>query len=122
MAYPNRGFLALALSLLFLLSGPLSQFSLPESPIIELESSEIFLSAGSDSNEVTISTPNGIGIGPLIEMDATHAMQTISFNVAAGSDARDTGFDWDDWNHTGFSKQGLTLEDDGSLALGIPRN
>lgn len=119
MAYPNRGFLALALSLLFLLSGPLSQFSLPESPIIELESSEIFLSAGSDSNEVTISTPNGFGIGPLIEMDESHAMQTISFNVAAGSDARDTGFDWDDWNHTGFSKQGLTLEDDGSLALGF---
>ena len=52
-------------------------------------------------------------------MDASHAMQTISFNVAAGSDARDTGFDWDDWNHTGFSKQGLTLEDDGSLALGF---
>ena len=79
MAYPNRGFLALALSLLFLLSGPLSQFSLPESPIVELESNEVFSTGSSEFSEVTISSPGGAGIGPLIEMDATHALQKISF-------------------------------------------
>ena len=119
MASPNRGVLAFALSLLFLLSGPLSQFSLPHAPVVELDSSDVFSSGSTDYSEVSIPGPNSLGIGPSLDMDPTHALQTISFSVGASNDVRATGFDWDDWDLSGFSKQGLKLDEDGALILGF---
>ncbi|MAS57017.1 MAG: hypothetical protein CMA37_00195 [Euryarchaeota archaeon] len=119
MASPNRGVLAFALSLLFLLSGPLSQFSLPHAPVVELDSSDVFSSGSTDYSEVSIPGPNSLGIGPSLDMDPTHALQTISFSVGASNDVRATGFDWDDWDLSGFSKQGLKVDEDGALLLGF---
>ena len=113
MATPNRGVLAFALTLLFLFSGPLSHFSLPNNFEIELDESNVFSSGGTDFTEVVISGPNSIGIGPNLALDATHALQTVSFSVSPGDDIRASGFNWSNWDQTGFSKQGLTLDDDG---------
>ena len=119
MASPNRGVLAFALSLLFLFSGPLSQFYLPHTPVFELDSEEVFSSGLTDYSEVSISGPNTVGIGPSVDLDPDHALQTLSFSVAANNDVRATGFNWDDWNLSGFSKQGLKLDDNGALMLGF---
>ena len=119
MASPNRGVLAFALSLLFLLSGPLSHFSLPDNSEIQLDDSVIFSSGGAEYTEVFIPGPNSLGTGPNLALDATHALQTVSFSVTPGDDIRATGFNWSNWDQTGFSKQGLTLDDDGALILGF---
>ena len=119
MASLNRGVQAFALSLLFLLSGPLSQFSLPSPPDVELNSAGVHFSGGAQSSEVVIPGAGLIGTGPSLSLDATHALQTISFSVAAGDDTRATGFDWSDWDQSGFSKQGLMADDDGALILGF---
>ena len=117
MASLNRGVQAFALSLLFLLSGPLSQFSLPSPPDVELNSTGVHFSGGAQSSEVVIPGAGLIGTGPSLSLDATHALQTISFSVNAGDDTRATGFDWSDWDQPGFSKQGLMADDDGALIL-----
>ena len=119
MATPNRGVLAFALSLLFLFSGPLSHFSLPNNFQIELDEVDTFSSEASEYTEVVISGPNSAGVGPNLALDATHALQTVSFSVSPGDDIRASGFNWSDWDQTGFSKQGLTLDDDGALILGF---
>ena len=119
MAYPNRGVLAVALSFLFLLSGPLSQFSMPSNPNIELNFNSKKETGISNYNLVEIISPNSLGIGPSIEMDSSHALQTISFSVEGGNDTLATGFNWSDWSQTGFEKGGLTIEEDGSLILGF---
>ena len=119
MAYPNRGVLAVALSFLFLLSGPLSQFSMPSNPNIELDFNSKKETGISNYNLVEIVSPNSLGIGPSIEMDSSHALQTISFSVEGGNDTLATGFNWSDWSQTGFEKGGLTIEEDGSLILGF---
>ena len=119
MASQNRGVLAVALSFLFLLSGPLSQFSMQVMPDYELDF-KLKKEAGlTDYNIVEIQGPNSLGVGPSIEMDSSHALQTISFSVEGGNDTLATGFDWSDWNQSGFSKGGLTVEDDGALILGF---
>ena len=119
MATPNRGVLAFALSLLFLFSGPLSHFSLPHNVQIELDEVATFSSEVSEYTEVVIPGPNSAGVGPNLALDATHALQTVSFSVSPGDDIRASGFNWSDWDQTGFSKQGLTLDDDGALILGF---
>lgn len=119
MASPNRGFLAFALSVLFLLSGPLSQFSMPISDQIELTNFSEKESGTSDIRIVDINSPGAVGIGPNIDLDSSHALQTISFSVEAGNETLATGFDWSDWNLNGFSKDGLTVEEDGALILGF---
>ena len=77
MASPNRGVLAFALSLLFLLSGPLSHFSLPDNSEIQLDDSVIFSSGGAEYTEVFIPGPNSLGTGPNLALDATHALSLI---------------------------------------------
>ena len=119
MASANRGVLAFALSLLFLFSGPLSQFLLPESASFEFEPDSASFSGSTDSTKVLIPGQNSPGIGPLLEMDPSHALQTLSFSVAASNDSIATGFEWNDWNLPGFEKQGLKVVDDGSLILGF---
>ena len=119
MASQNRGVLAVALSFLFLLSGPLSQFSMQIQPDIELDFNSKKETGSSDYNLVEIQVPNSLGVGPSIEMDSSHALQTISFSVEGGNDTLATGFDWSDWNQSEFSKDGLTVEEDGSLILGF---
>ena len=119
MASPNRGVQAFALSLLFLLSGPVSQFFMVEGPIIELESDEMFASGSGDVTEVTIAGPGSIGVGPSLILDSNHALQTISYSVSTGDGVRATGFDWSDWDQTGFSTQGLLEDTDGALILGF---
>lgn len=119
MASQNRGVLAVALSFLFLLSGPLSQFSMPIEPNIELDFNSKKESGVSDYNLVEIQAPNLLGNGPSIDMDSSHALQTISLSVEGGNDTLATGFDWSDWNQSGISKNGLTIEEDGSLILGF---
>ena len=119
MATVNRGVLAFALSLLFLLSGPLSQFSMQNPAHLDLDSDQMKMSGSSPLHEVVISDSNQLGIGPSIEADPSHALQTVSFSVEAGNRTRATGFNWSDWDQTGFSRTGLNVEDDGSLILGF---
>ena len=119
MAGLNRSVKAFALSILFILSGPLSQFMMADESISELDLSEGFSQSSTTITEVTIAGPNGNGVGPSLVMDSDHALQTISFSVAAGDEVRETGFNWSDWNEPGFSKLGLLEEDDGSLILGF---
>ena len=40
-------------------------------------------------------------------------------NLKAGTTYRNTGFEWNDWNLSGFSSVGLDHESDGSLTLGF---
>ena len=87
--------------------------------ISELDLSEGFSQSSTTITEVTIAGPNGNGVGPSLVMDSDHALQTISFSVAAGDEVRETGFNWSDWDEPGFSKLGLLEEDDGSLILGF---
>ena len=70
-------------------------------------------------NLVEINGPNSVGSGPSIDMDSSHALQTLSFSVEGGNNTLTTGFNWSDWNQSGFSQGGLTFEDDGSLILGF---
>ena len=83
----------MALSFLFLLSGPLSQFSMQIQPDIELDFNSKKETGSSDYNLVEIQVPNSLGVGPSIEMDSSHALQTISFSVEGGNDTLATGFD-----------------------------
>ena len=106
MATPNRGVLAFALSLLFLFSGPLSHFSLPHNFQIELDEVATFSSGASEYTEVVISGPNSAGVGPNLALDATHALQTVSFSVSPGDDIRASGFNWSDWDQTWIFKAG----------------
>ncbi len=87
--------------------------------VTELHSDDAILQSSSDYTEVTIPGHGSAGIGPSVDMDSGHALQTISFSVAAGDDIRSGGFDWSDWDQSGFSSQGLVEEDDGSLILGF---
>ena len=103
MAGPNRSVKAFALSILFILSGPLSQFMMANDSIPELELSDEFSQRSTSITEVTIAGPNGNGVGPSLVMNPDHALQTISFSVAAGDEVRETGFNWSDWNEPGFS-------------------
>ena len=119
MAGPNRSVKAFALSLLFILSGPLSHVMITNEPTSQLELSDDFSQSSSNITEVTIPGLNGIGVGPSLVLDPDHALQTISFSVATGDEVRDTGFNWQDWSDSGFSKVGLIEEDDGSLILGF---
>ena len=119
MASQNRGVLAVALSFLFLLSGPLSQFSTEIHPDVKLDFNTTKKTGLTDYNIVDIQSPNSFGVGPAIEMDSSHALQTISFAIEGGNDTLTTGFDWSDWDQSGFSKRGLTVEEDGSLILGF---
>lgn len=119
MAGPNRSVKAFALSILFILSGPLSQVMMANDSISELELSDDFSQTSTGITEVIIAGPNGNGVGPSLTMNPDHALQTISFSVAAGDEVRETGFNWSDWNEPGFSKLGLVEEDDGSLILGF---
>ena len=88
-------------------------------PDIELDFNSKKETGSSDYNLVEIQVPNSLGVGPSIEMDSSHALQTISFSVEGGNDTLATGFDWSDWNQSEFSKDGLTVEEDGSLILGF---
>ena len=119
MAGSNRGVKAFALSLLFVISGPLSHILVTESPTYELEPIADFNKSSEEFTDVTITSPGSNGIGPSLVLDPDHALQTISFTVAAGDDVRDNGFSWTDWDQTGFSKLGLMEEDDGALILGF---
>ena len=83
MASQNRGVLAVALSFLFLLSGPLSQFSTEIHPDVKLDFNTTKKTGLTDYNIVDIQSPN-LGVGPAIEMDPSHALQTISFAIEGG--------------------------------------
>ena len=119
MASPNRGVLAFALSVLFLLSGPLSQFPMQNATNLDLDYLSKKDVGGANYNLVEINGPNSVGSGPSIDMDSSHALQTLSFSVEGGNNTLATGFNWSDWNQSGFSQGGLTLEEDGSLILGF---
>ena len=115
MASQNRGVLAFALSVLFLLSGPLSQFPMQNATDLEQDYLSKKDSGQSNYNLVEINGPHSVGTGPSIDMDSSHALQTLSFSVEGGNKTLETGFNWSDWNQSGFSQGGLTLEEDGSL-------
>ncbi len=119
MASPNRGVLAFALSLLFLFSGPLSQFYTLDNTDLELGDYISKKSSSNQAHNVIIPSAGTYGNGPSLELESSHALQTVSFSVEASNTTRATGFDWSDWNQAGFSRQGLTIEDDGSLMLGF---
>ena len=119
MAGSNRGAKAFALSLLFIISGPLSHVLTYDSSSNELENIPDFLSSSENYADVTIAGPGNNGIGPSLTLDSSHALQEISFSVAAGDEVRNNGFNWSDWDLPGFSKLGLMEEDDGSLILGF---
>ena len=119
MAGSNRGAKAFALSLLFIISGPLSHVLTYDSSSNELENIPDFLSSSENYTDVTIAGPGNNGIGPSLTLDSSHALQEISFSVAAGDEVRNNGFNWSDWDLPGFSKLGLMEEDDGSLILGF---
>ena len=119
MAGSNRGVQAFALSLLFIISGPLSYVLTSETSNFELDEIADFHKSSEDFTDVTIVGPGNNGIGPSLMLDSDHALQTISFSVAAGDDVRDNGFSWSDWDVAGFSKLGLMEEADGSLVLGF---
>ena len=107
MAGPNRSVQAFALSILLIISGPLSQFLLVTESNAELELGDIYSHDSSNYTEVSISGSGNNGIGPSLDLDPNHALQTISFSVAAGDEVRATGFNWSDWDESGFSKLGL---------------
>ncbi len=119
MAQERRGVQAFALALLFIISGPLSHV-MTDSDVSNSLDNNKFLE--SDSNDVTLVSINGQGhngIGPSLLLDQNHALQTLSFSVAAGNDIRTTGIDWSDWAQSGFSTQGLMEDSDGALILGF---
>ena len=72
-----------------------------------------------DITEVVINGAGHNGVGPSLVLDQNHALQTVSFSVAAGDSTRATGFDWSDWNQPGVSRQGLMEDTDGGLILGF---
>lgn len=119
MASPNRSVQAFALSILLIISGPMSQFLLANEQTTDIELNDSFSQSSSDYTEVAISGSGNNGIGPSLVLNPDHSLQTISFSVAAGDEVRETGFNWSDWNEPGFSKLGLNEEDDGSLILGF---
>ena len=119
MAPVRRGVQAFALGLLFILSGPLSQFFMNPNVSDSLEDNEFSKSDSSDITEVIISGAGHNGIGPSLILDQSHALQTVSFSVAAGDSVRSTGFDWSDWSEPGFTSQGLMEDSDGALILGF---
>lgn len=119
MASANRGVQAFALALLFVLSGPLSQFFLTDSTSISLDETDFKSSTSGTTTEVVINGPGQNGMGPSLVLDPDHALQTISFSVASGDSIRATGFNWSDWSSSGFTSTGLMEDSDGSLILGF---
>ena len=119
MATANRGVQAFALGLLFVLSGPLSQFLVVIDTPISLEDNQVKNSDLGEITEVFINGAGHYGVGPSLVLDPDHALQTVSYSVAAGDSIRATGFDWSDWSQSGFSSSGLMEDSDGSLILGF---
>ena len=119
MAPVRRGVQAFALGLLFILSGPISQFFITPNVSDLLEEDDFLKSGSNDITEVIINGAGHNGIGPSLMLNQSHALQTISFSVAAGDSIRATGFDWSDWSQSGSSNQGLTEDTDGALILGF---
>ena len=58
---------------------------MPIEPNIELDFNSKKESGFSDYNLVEIQAPNLLGNGPSIDMDSSHALQTISLSVEAVS-------------------------------------
>ena len=119
MAQVNKGIQAFALSLLFILSGPLSQVLMESTPAVLSDEIVSKDSGFGDITEVVINGAGHNGVGPSLVLDQNHALQTVSFSVAAGDSTRATGFDWSDWNQPGVSSQGLMEDADGGLILGF---
>ena len=119
MARLTTGAKALALSILFVLSGPLSQLFHDDSMNLGEDFTIEKLSSNQNSTIVTIPYADSTGIGPSLEMPSDHALQTITFSVEPNNGYRDTGFSWSDWSLPEFQSQGLIEENDGSLILGF---
>jgi hypothetical protein len=119
MASANRGAQAFALALLFVLSGPMSQFFVADHAPKTLDESVFKNSNTGTITEVVINGAGQNGVGPSLELDQNDALQTISFSVAAGDSISATGFNWSNWGQSGFSSPGLMEDDDGALILGF---
>ena len=118
MAAVGRPTKALALVLLMLCSTQLIVLN-HQSDATVLEVKSPFSKSSGESTIVNIAGSGSHGIGPVLEMDANHALQTLTMNLKAGTTYRNTGFEWSDWNQSGFTSVGLDHESDGSLTLGF---
>ena len=118
MAAVGRPTKALALVLLMLCSTQLIMLnSQSDATVLEIESA-VSKSSG-EPTIVSITGPDSHGIGPVLEMDANHALQTLTMNLKAGTTYRNTGFEWSDWKQPGFILKGLEQNLDGSLTSGF---
>ena len=118
MATSRTGAKAVAMCILFVISGPLSHILYVEDNVpLALDDNQ--KKPSSVFTDVILNGPSSTGVGPTLSLESDHALQTIQLAVEAGYEPRSTGFNWTDWDLPGFSKQGLVQEDDGSLILGF---
>ena len=118
MATSRTGAKAVAMCILFVISGPLSHILYVEDNVpLALDDNQ--KKPSSVFTDVILNGPSSTGVGPTLSLESDHALQTIQLAIEAGYEPRSTGFNWTDWDLPGFSKQGLVEEDDGSLILGF---